>query len=66
MAEPELDHLMRKMSTALTALSEAKAKSVADSANAQTSNAVNDAYRSYETADNAIRDYVFRLVGHRH
>ena len=66
MAEQELDRLVRKMTTALTALSEAKAKAVAESADASNSSAVNDAYRSYEVADNAIRDYVFRLVGHRH
>jgi hypothetical protein len=66
MAEQELDRLIRKMNTALTALSEAKAKSGADNPSAPASSAVNDAYRSYEAADNAIRDYVFRLVGHRH
>jgi hypothetical protein len=66
MAEPELDKLMRKMNAALTALSEAKTKSLADDASASLSNAVNDAYRAYEAADNAIRDYVFRIVGHRH
>jgi hypothetical protein len=66
MAEQELDRLMRKMNTALTALSEARTKAVADNASDSLSNAVNDAYRTYEAADNAIRDYVFRLVGHRH
>ncbi len=66
MAEEELDRLVRKMSTALTALSEAKTSTVAGGASDSHSSAVNDAYRSYEAADNAIRDYVFRLVGHRH
>jgi hypothetical protein len=66
MAEPELDRLMRKMNSALTALGEAKTKPVGDHASDSHSSAVNDAYRSYEAADNAIRDYVFRLVGHRH
>ena len=66
MAEQELDRLMRKMTTALTALSEARTKAVADTMNDSLSNAVNDAYRTYEAADNAIRDYVFRLVGYRH
>ena len=66
MAEEELDRLIRKMSLALTALSEARTRSSADTANDSLTNAVNEAYRAYETADNAIRDYVFRLVGHRH
>ena len=66
MAEQELDRLIRKLYTALTALSEARTKAIADDASDSQSNAVNDAYRTYEAADNAIRDYVFRLVGHRH
>ncbi len=66
MAEDELDRLMRKMSTALTALRDAKSKPVADNASDSPGKALNDAYRTYEAADNAIRDYVFRLVGHRH
>ena len=57
---------MRKMSDALISLSEATAKEVADGSSDPLSNAVKDAYRIYEAADNAIRDYVFRLVGHRH
>ena len=69
MAEQEFDRLMRKMNTALTALGEARTQleaPVADNAGESLSKAVNDAYRTYEAADNAIRDYVFRLVGHRH
>lgn len=66
MAEQELDRLIRRMYTALTALSEARSNAVADDASDSRTNAVNDAYRTYEAADNAIRDYVFRLVGHRH
>lgn len=66
MAEQEVDRLIRKMNTALTALSEARTKPVTDKTSDSLSNAVNDAYRTYEAADNAIRDYVFRLVGHRH
>lgn len=66
MAEQELDRLIRKMNAALIALSEARSKSVAGDGSDSLNNAVNDAYRTYEAADNAIRDYVFRLVGHRH
>jgi hypothetical protein len=65
MAEQELDRLIRRMYTALTALTEAK-KAATDDASDPPGNAMNDAYRNYEAADNAIRDYVFRLVGHRH
>ena len=66
MAEQELDRLIRKLTTALTGLSEAKTRSIADTASASLGHAVDDAYRSYEAADDAIRDYVFRIVGHRH
>jgi hypothetical protein len=66
MAEEELDRLIRKMNTALTSLRDARAKPGADNATGSMSTAVNEAYRTYEVADNAIRDYVFRLVGHRH
>ena len=66
MAEQELDRLIRKLHAALIALTDARAKSSADVGSDSLSNAVNDAYRTYEAADNAIRDYVFRLVGHRH
>jgi hypothetical protein len=68
-AEQEFDRLMRKMNAALTKLSEAGTQleaPVVDNAGDSLSKAVNDAYRTYEAADNAIRDYVFRLVGHRH
>jgi hypothetical protein len=57
------------MNAALTKLSEARTQleaPVADNAGDSLRNTMNDAYRTYEAADNAIRDYVFRLVGHRH
>jgi hypothetical protein len=66
MAEQELDRLIRKLTTALTGLSEAKTRSIGDTASASHGDAVDAAYRSYEAADDAIRDYVFRIVGHRH
>ncbi len=66
MAEEELERLIRKMNLALTSLSDARLKPAADDANEAMRTAVSDAYRAYEVADNAIRDYVFRLVGHRH